>query len=80
MALEMIEQVPDVDAIIIPTGGAGLIAGKCSTKLTASKLNAFNLTLIKNRYCRSSQSNQTGYTYNSKNTLFIDPFERANQF
>ncbi len=27
MALEMIEQVPDVDAIIVPTGGAGLLAG-----------------------------------------------------
>lgn len=27
MALEIIEQVPDVDAIIVPTGGAGLLAG-----------------------------------------------------
>ena len=27
MALEMIEQCPDVDAIIVPTGGAGLLAG-----------------------------------------------------
>lgn len=27
MALEIIEQVPDLDAIIVPTGGAGLLAG-----------------------------------------------------
>ena len=27
MALEMIEQVPNLDAIIVPTGGAGLLAG-----------------------------------------------------
>lgn len=27
MALEIIEQVPDVDAIVIPTGGGGLLAG-----------------------------------------------------
>lgn len=27
MALEIIEAVPDVDAIIVPTGGAGLLAG-----------------------------------------------------
>ncbi|CAF0848659.1 unnamed protein product [Brachionus calyciflorus] len=27
MALEIIEQVPNVDAIVVPTGGAGLLAG-----------------------------------------------------
>ena len=27
MGLEVIEQVPDMDAIIIPVGGGGLIAG-----------------------------------------------------
>lgn len=27
IALEIIEQVPDVDAIVVPTGGAGLLAG-----------------------------------------------------
>jgi threonine dehydratase len=27
MALEIIEQVPDVDAIVVPTGGGGLLAG-----------------------------------------------------
>lgn len=29
MALEIIEQVPDVDAIVVPTGGGGLLAGIC---------------------------------------------------
>ena len=27
MGLEIIDQVPDVDAVIVPVGGAGLIAG-----------------------------------------------------
>ena len=27
MALEIIEQVPDLDAVVIPTGGGGLLAG-----------------------------------------------------
>ena len=27
MGLEIIEQVPDVDAVVIPVGGGGLIAG-----------------------------------------------------
>ena len=27
MGLEILDQVPDVDAIVIPVGGAGLIAG-----------------------------------------------------
>lgn len=27
MALEIIQEVPDVDAIIVPTGGGGLLAG-----------------------------------------------------
>jgi threonine dehydratase len=27
MALEIIEQVPDLDAIVVPTGGGGLLAG-----------------------------------------------------
>lgn len=32
MGLEIIEQVPDVDAVIIPVGGGGLIAG-CAVAL-----------------------------------------------
>ena len=27
MGLEIMEQVPDVDAVVVPVGGAGLIAG-----------------------------------------------------
>ena len=27
MGLEIIEQVPDLDAVIVPVGGAGLLAG-----------------------------------------------------
>jgi len=27
MGLEIVEQVPDVDAVLVPVGGAGLIAG-----------------------------------------------------
>ena len=27
MGLEIVEQVPDLDAVIVPVGGAGLIAG-----------------------------------------------------
>jgi len=27
MGLEIIEQVPDVDAVLVPVGGGGLIAG-----------------------------------------------------
>jgi threonine dehydratase len=27
MALEIIQEIPDVDAIIVPTGGGGLLAG-----------------------------------------------------
>lgn len=27
MGLEILEQVPDVDAVVIPVGGAGLLAG-----------------------------------------------------
>ncbi len=32
MGLEIIEQVPDVDAVVIPVGGGGLIAG-CAVAL-----------------------------------------------
>jgi threonine dehydratase len=27
MGLEIVEQIPDVDAVLVPIGGAGLIAG-----------------------------------------------------
>ena len=36
--LEIIEQVPDVEAVVIPVGGGGLIAG-CSAALKTMKPN-----------------------------------------
>merc|ERR1719361_2337277 len=38
MGLEIIEQVPDVEAVVIPVGGGGLIAG-CSVALKTMKPN-----------------------------------------
>ena len=38
MGLEIIEQIPDVDAVIIPVGGGGLIAG-CAVALKAMNPN-----------------------------------------
>jgi threonine dehydratase len=43
MALEILEQVPDVDAVIVPVGGAGLLAGVAlavKTKKTNAKIIA----------------------------------------
>ena len=34
--LEILEQVPDVDAVVIPTGGGGLLAG-CAVALKTMK-------------------------------------------
>ena len=36
MGLEIIEQVPDVEAVVIPVGGGGLIAG-CAVALKTMK-------------------------------------------
>ncbi len=33
MGIEILEQVPDVDVILVPVGGAGLIAGKTHTSI-----------------------------------------------
>ena len=38
MGLEIIEQVPDVDAVVIPVGGGGLIAG-CAVALKSMNPN-----------------------------------------
>ena len=38
MGLEIIEQVPDVEAVVIPVGGGGLIAG-CAVALKTMKPN-----------------------------------------
>src|SRR5437868_11107799 len=43
MGLEMLEQVPDVDAVIVPVGGAGLLAGVAlavKTKKPSAKIIA----------------------------------------
>ena len=36
MGLEILEQVPDVDAVVIPVGGGGLLAG-CAKALKTMK-------------------------------------------
>lgn len=36
MGLEILEQVPDVDAVVIPVGGGGLLAG-CAMALKTMK-------------------------------------------
>ena len=38
MGLEIIEQVPDVEAVVIPVGGGGLIAG-CAVALKTMNPN-----------------------------------------
>ena len=38
MGLEIMEQVPDVDAVVIPVGGGGLIAG-CAVALKTMNPN-----------------------------------------
>lgn len=46
MALEIIEAVPDVDAIIVPTGGGGLLAG---IAVAAKAMNPNILIIVKFR-------------------------------
>lgn len=36
MAIEILEEIPDTDAIIVPVGGAGLIAGMSLAAKTLS--------------------------------------------
>ncbi len=48
--LEILEQVPDVDAVVIPTGGGGLLAG-CAVALKTMKpsikiIVSFNESLL----------------------------------
>ena len=33
MGIEILEQVPDVDVVLVPVGGAGLIAGMFDSKI-----------------------------------------------
>jgi threonine dehydratase len=46
MGLEIIEQVPNLDAIIVPTGGGGLLAGIA----VAAKAIKPDIQIIVNRY------------------------------
>ena len=46
MGLEIIEQVPDVDAVVIPVGGGGLIAG-CAVALKTMNPNIKIIVRIK---------------------------------
>ena len=46
MGLEIIEQVPDVEAVVIPVGGGGLIAG-CAVALKTMNPN-IKIIVIKN--------------------------------
>lgn len=46
MAVEIFEQVPDVDVILVPTGGGGLLAG-VSVAIKALKPETEVSTLVK---------------------------------
>ena len=58
MGLEIIEQVPDVDAVVIPVGGGGLIAG-CAVALKTMNPNIKIIVRIKNS------------SYKKKNLIFL---------
>lgn len=53
LGLEIVEQVPDLDAVVVPTGGGGLIAGVAlavktlnpNVQIIVSSLNTVNNTL-----------------------------------
>ena len=54
MGLEVLEQVPDIDAAIIPVGGGGLIAG-CAVALKTMKPDIqIIVSFIGYLYCRFS--------------------------
>jgi 1-aminocyclopropane-1-carboxylate deaminase/D-cysteine desulfhydrase-like pyridoxal-dependent ACC family enzyme len=56
MGLEIIEQVPDLDAVVIPVGGGGLIAG-CAVALKTMRPNI----LIIVNYFFISENQQLDY-------------------
>lgn len=51
MGLEILEQVPDVDAVVIPVGGGGLLAG-CAVALKTMKPNV-QIIVSYNIMCKS---------------------------
>ena len=80
MGLEILEQVPDLDAAIIPVGGGGLIAGVAKALKTMKPgvkiiVNISRLTLqhyktnknvLMSRPCRGNLSQNIGF-YSSLN-------------
>ena len=66
MGLEIIEQVPDVDAVVIPVGGGGLIAG-CAVALKTMNPNIKIIVRIKNSsYKKKNLIVQIPLTYSFK--------------
>ena len=66
MGLEIIEQVPDVDAVVIPVGGGGLIAG-CAVALKTMNPNIKIIVRIKNSsYKKKNLIVQIPLTHSSK--------------
>ena len=53
MGLEILEQVPDVDALVIPVGGGGLIAG-CAKAVKTMKPDV--KIIVSGLYCCSSNA------------------------
>ena len=44
IALELLEQVPDIEAVVVPIGGGGLIAGiACALKETNPKIRVIGV-------------------------------------
>ena len=64
MGLEIIEQVPDVDAVVIPVGGGGLIAG-CAVALKTMNPNIKIIVRTKNS------------SYKEKNIIVLIQFNHS---
>ena len=55
MALEIINEVPDVDAIIVPTGGGGLLAG---IAVAAKSMNPNIMIIVSLVFCLNWMMNE----------------------
>lgn len=51
LGLEIIEQVPDIDAVVVPVGGGGLIAG---VALAVKTLRPECMIIVSSRFCTLS--------------------------
>lgn len=73
MGLEIMEQVPDADAIVIPVGGAGLIAGiavaakamKPDIMIIVSLLDQILIFKCKITYIKAAESDKAAGFHNS---------------